>query len=246
MKQNWKCALFTCFDEEKKIHFKLTVHYKPALFSHNTAVTGCHVTPAWPACPSWLFVMKMKALRFRVLFHIITVWISAPSAHLSSQVFEKLSCFSSFPASHLFQYWNKKKSWKHLMLVCSFFTANQRKRAHTHTQHTGLCSYSLKSILPCRSTNTYVGCINVERPFNCHLPWVLHIDVVPWCISTISVHISTSIDFGSTLSLLKHISVVSKLTQQDFSHNFAVGNRFWRPQTKIWWTCQSLDDASWI
>lgn len=135
MKQNWKCALFTCFDEEKKIHFKLTVHYKPALFSHNTAVTGCHVTPAWPACPSWLFVMKMKALRFIVLFHIITVWISAPSAHLSSQVFEKLSCFSSFPASHLFQYWNKKKSWKHLMLVCSFFTANQRKRTHTHTAH---------------------------------------------------------------------------------------------------------------
>lgn len=227
----------------KKIHFKLTVHYKPALFSHNTAVTGCHVTPAWPACPSWLFVMKMKALRFRVLFHIITVWISAPSAHLSSQVFEKLSCFSSFPASHLFQYWNKKKSWKHLMLVCSFFTANQRK--HTHTHSTPDCARIPSSPYCHADPQTYVGCINVERPFNCHLPWVLHIDVVPWCISTISVHISTSIDFGSTLSLLKHISVVSKLTQQDFSHSFAVGNRFWRPQTKIWWTCQSLDDASW-
>lgn len=135
MKQNWKCALFTCFDEEKKIHFKLTVHYKPALFSHNTAVTGCHVTPAWPACPSWLFVMKMKALRFRVLFHIITVWISAPSAHLSSQVFEKLSCFSSFPASHLFQYWNKKKN--HGNIWCLFAVSLQQIKGstHTHTAH---------------------------------------------------------------------------------------------------------------
>lgn len=137
MKQNWKCALFTCFDEEKKIHFKLTVHYKPALFSHNTAVTGCHVTPEWPACPSWLFVMKMKALRFRVLFHIITVWISAPSAHLSSQVFEKLSCFSSFPASHLFQYWNKKKN--HGNIWCLFAVSLQQIKGnahtHTHTAH---------------------------------------------------------------------------------------------------------------
>lgn len=65
----------------------------------------------------------------------INVWISAPSAHLSSQVFEKLSCFSSFfcqsSLSVLEYKKKKKKSWKHLMLVCSFFTANQRKRTHT-------------------------------------------------------------------------------------------------------------------
>ena len=142
----------------KNIHFKLTLQACVIFTQHCCYRMSCNASVA--RLPFLVICYENESASVQSSLSYINVWISAPSAHLSSQVFEKLSCFSSFfcqSSLSVLEYKKKKKKKNQGNIWCLFAVSLQQIKGSAHTLHTGLCSYSLKSILPCRFTNTYVG-----------------------------------------------------------------------------------------
>ena len=129
----------------KKIHFKLTLQACVIFTQHCCYRMSCNASVA--RLPFLVICYENESASVQSSLSYINVWISAPSAHLSSQVFEKLSCFSSFfcqSSLSVLEY--KKKKKKKIMETfdaCLQFLYSKSKEAHTHC--TPDCAHILSS-----------------------------------------------------------------------------------------------------